>query len=398
MARIPLINDIIEKERIIYYLQHRKHREVLSKDLRNSIQKKSRKFELMRNELFVKENGIYKKFVCSFDEQNKSEILRIHHTEDHIGGKNLYQRIKEKFIGISRQECLLFVQNCNNCQGDRPLNLPNTHLTPIIPIFPRQRLIIDTVDMRRYREYNSQFSYIFTFIDSFTKFGWAYKSIDKSGESFSKILKLHLQHEGKWHLIHTDNGREFCNLHVDELLNKYSIRIVHGRPYHPQSQGQVERFNRTIKERLRRTTGANQRWIDHIDNILENYNNTSHRATGTKPFILFKCYDPSSDLFVRNFSNDLDFETIQLRIFRYIQKWKDEYNNRAILQRFSNGDTVMIAKNYNLRYFNRVGALESLYESNNYIVIEVFAFDSLVRRISDNFEKKVHNSMIKKVN
>ena len=38
---------------------------------------------------------------------------------------------------------------------------------------------------------------------------------------------------------------------MKEVCSKYNVRIVHGRPYHPQSQGQVENLNRHVKNCLR---------------------------------------------------------------------------------------------------------------------------------------------------
>ena len=54
-------------------------------------------------------------------------------------------------------------------------------------------------------------------------------------------------------LIHLDNGDEFVNSEIDELLRLHGMREIHGRPYHLQSQGQIERFNRTLKSQLRKT-------------------------------------------------------------------------------------------------------------------------------------------------
>ncbi|KAG0441762.1 Gag-Pol polyprotein [Dictyocoela muelleri] len=99
-------------------------------------------------------------------------------------------------------------------------------------------------------------------IDSFTKFGWCYPSIRKDAFSFAKILLKHIRLEGTWVLFHSDNGVEFINMEVDLILNNFGISSMHGRTYHSQSQGQVERFNRTIKTRIRKCFDFNEfNWI-----------------------------------------------------------------------------------------------------------------------------------------
>ena len=43
-----------------------------------------------------------------------------------------------------------------------------------------------------------------------------------------------------------DNGSEFVNEELKMYLSKNKIHHIRGSPYHPQSQGAVEVFNRTI--------------------------------------------------------------------------------------------------------------------------------------------------------
>jgi transposase InsO family protein len=46
-----------------------------------------------------------------------------------------------------------------------------------------------------------------------------------------------------------DNGPKFKGA-VAQLANQLGIRMIRGRPYHPQTQGSIERANRTFKKRL----------------------------------------------------------------------------------------------------------------------------------------------------
>ena len=48
----------------------------------------------------------------------------------------------------------------------------------------------------------------------------------------------------------TDNGTEFRNKDVEGYLEAKDIKFIHGRPYHPESQGAVEAFNKTVQDYL----------------------------------------------------------------------------------------------------------------------------------------------------
>jgi transposase InsO family protein len=52
-------------------------------------------------------------------------------------------------------------------------------------------------------------------------------------------------------LLHTDNGGAFVSAELEAFCTRRGIKLVHGRPRHPQSQGKVENKNKTIKQKVR---------------------------------------------------------------------------------------------------------------------------------------------------
>jgi len=94
--------------------------------------------------------------------------------------------------------------------------------------------------------------------------------------------------EPEW--LHTDNGAEFRNDNLRSFLDTLGVKRIFGRPRHPQSQGQVERVNQTLKGILSSFNIArnlNNRWVDILSEACSIINRTVHEATGKIPMRVF---------------------------------------------------------------------------------------------------------------
>ena len=58
--------------------------------------------------------------------------------------------------------------------------------------------------------------------------------------------------------ILSDNGREFIAKLNKKLIKRLGIMKVLALPYHPQTNGQVERFNKTLKSMIKKFCNAKQ--------------------------------------------------------------------------------------------------------------------------------------------
>jgi len=87
--------------------------------------------------------------------------------------------------------------------------------------------------------------------------------------------------------ILSDQGTNFMSQLLKELYNLLQIHQIRTSPYHPQTDGLVERFNRTLKSLLRKLVNKEGRdWDRLLPYILFAYREVPHDTTGFSPFEL----------------------------------------------------------------------------------------------------------------
>ncbi|CAF1293542.1 unnamed protein product [Didymodactylos carnosus] len=95
----------------------------------------------------------------------------------------------------------------------------------------------------------------------------------------------------------TDQGVHFNN----ELLKNVAAMIgfdhIKSTPYHPQTNGQVERFNATVHPQLTKLYDENlNNWDEYLPAVLYAYNTGQHATTGYSPFQLMFGREPTLPL------------------------------------------------------------------------------------------------------
>ncbi len=87
--------------------------------------------------------------------------------------------------------------------------------------------------------------------------------------------------------IHSDQGRNFESQLFGELCRLLQISKTRTTPYRPQSDGLVERFNRTLQQMLKTLVNNDRNdWDDLLPFVLMAYRATPHESTGCSPNLL----------------------------------------------------------------------------------------------------------------
>ena len=88
-------------------------------------------------------------------------------------------------------------------------------------------------------------------------------------------------------VIHSDQGREFENKVMHELCLLGGSHKAITTPYHPESDGLVEHFNRTLFRMLAMFAGENKDdWDDLLPVVMITYRSSVHESTGFSPYRL----------------------------------------------------------------------------------------------------------------
>ena len=147
-------------------------------------------------------------------------------------------------------------------------------------------------------------SYVLVLSDLFTKDVQCYSLPDQSALSVADCIIDLISRFGVPKELLTDQGRQFESSLIKIVCDKLGIKKLRTSPYHPQCDGQTERFNRTLCDSLTFLVNENQSdWDVWLPVAVGAYRTSVHSTTGFSPFELVHGVKPRTPV-VSEFDDD----------------------------------------------------------------------------------------------
>ena len=265
----------------------------------NSVGDPKSQFEFDRYGFLVRRSRLDGTWAKVVPASLRDRILYLAHytrLSGHPGGIRMYYTLRREFYWPQMaNDAFAVVGNCASCAQVRGTRYKAQKFLQLFPASgPLEFVAMDILgDLTRTSRHNR---FVLVITDRFSKLTVA---IPLRTITAAVVADAFLSHwvfkYGAPKYLLTDNGKQFAAKFFDSVCGLLGVRHYFTAFYHPQTNGQTERFNKTIMERLRHFAADHQTdWDLYIQPLTYAYNMQVHRSTGTTPFDLILSRHPPS--------------------------------------------------------------------------------------------------------
>uniref|UniRef100_A0A8C5B8M4 Gypsy retrotransposon integrase-like protein 1 n=1 Tax=Gadus morhua TaxID=8049 RepID=A0A8C5B8M4_GADMO len=205
----------------------------------------------------------------------------------HLGMDKTRERILARFYwpGV-RRDVERHCQGCPECQRVAPRPTARNPLIPM-PIIetPFDRFALDIVGPLPKTSRGHR--YILVLVDYATRYPEALPLRAATAKAVARELMLLFSRVGIAKEVLTDQGSCFMLRVMKEVLRLLQVKQLRTSVYHPQTDGLVERFNKTLKQMLKKVMQADgKNWDQLLPHVLFAVREVPQASTGFSPFEL----------------------------------------------------------------------------------------------------------------
>ena len=226
-------------------------------------------------------------------------VLRLAHypvLAGHPGGCRMYHTLRQTYYWPAMaHDAYATVRECSDCARNRVKERSKTSFLKLFPAAaPLEFVCMDILGPLPRTARHNRFLLVLT--DRFSKLT---RTVPLTNVSTPTVAKAFCEHwvfaYGPPVYLLTDNGSQFASKFFVDVCTILGIKQLFTTTYHPQTNGQAERFNRTLLQALRNYVAEHQRnWDQFSSAITFGYNCQVHRTTGIPPFELVLSRPPVS--------------------------------------------------------------------------------------------------------
>ena len=283
----------------------------------------------------------------------------------HLGIHKTCAKISKNFFWPTmKKDVSRYCKSCHECQimGKPNQKIPKAPLYPIPAVCePFTQIVIDVVGPLP--KSGSGFQYLLTIMDRTTRFPEVIplRSI-KSSVIITHLLDFFARF-GLPRELQSDRGTNFTSKVFKERMQQLGIKHVLSSPYHPESQGILERFHGTLKSALGKYAHSHpNKWDEDIPFVLFALRSAPSESLGFSPYELVYGHNVRGPLDVLKDQweesspnvNLLEHVTQFKEKLRTILTWargnlgqaqidmKERFDKKAKKRDFCVGDTVLV--------------------------------------------------------
>jgi len=282
------ISRIIQLQPISFLPRIIQSRKNLDKSVITALERKDPNFKVLEDKSITYKDLIY----VPLNRKLRGDIISYHHDtplSGHYGQfKTVENVLRNYWWPAIHRDVKQYTSGCETCQCTKPRRTSaKTPLHPFEP--PTQPWEVITVDLVGPLPESQGYNAILTIVDWFTKaVKFEPTHLELNSEGFARILRDRVirDHGIPRRIIH-DRDPRFISKYITDLFKLLGTEQNPSTAYHPQTDGQTECMNQTIKQYLCAFIGFCQDdWKEWLPLGEFSYNNSTHLATKQTPFFL----------------------------------------------------------------------------------------------------------------